>query len=576
MLGYVVGVVSKTDIANVKLKPILEVIDDYPLLDRDMLSFTRQLSCYYGCSWGEAIEIALPQALRRGKKIAQDIQISENIQHKDKPQVTLAHILEREARWASYLDSIKETINNHKSVIVLLPDITSVLKVKEAIVANLGILPKVLYRKQPKETEEWMKIRQDKYSIVVGTRSAIFAPANNLGLIIIDEEQDTAYKQDQVPHYHAREAAFMRINIEKARLILGATAPSLESIYLARQEKIKYTFHAGASALPEVKIINMRSQQYSFSKRDIILSRSLQDAIIQALNAKGKILLFLNRRGFATWATCLHCGMVLKCPRCNVNLVYHFKESILNCHYCNFKIPAPKICPECNSGYIRYLGTGTEKIESELSRIFPQARIKRLDNAEDLDISSADIFIASQAIIKETESQFNLIGVLSIDNSLNRVDFRAAEKTFALLVCLLGLAKEKLLIQTRLPQHYCFKALENKEISIFYDEELKYREQLKFPPYRHLCLVKLRGKKEGRVKTVSEDLFNKLVKFSKKNKSIKIVAVNPSQPSKLRGNFYWQILIKGSSPLGIVKFLKLHLKNFKHSGIIVTVDMDPL
>ena len=588
-LGYVIKLTRETNIEHVK--PILEIIDDSPILDKNMLLLTKELSDYYGCSWGEAIETALPESLRKGKKITNNIEERKALKHKYNEDVTLIHDLDGRARWDIYLSQIKDTLNNNRSVIVLLPDINSVLKAKETIAASLGISPGLLYRKQPQELEEWQKVKESKFNIVIGTRSGIFAPVSNLGLVIIDEEQDTVYKQDQVPHYHAREIAFMRIAIEKAKLILGSALPSLESFYLAKKGKInpsstlgidaersrsiKYTLLPKIRDYPEIKIIDMRQEQRYFKQRNIILSKYLQDCIIQAIDTKSKILLFLNRRGFATFASCRNCGMVLKCPRCNVNLVYHFEDNILNCRYCNFKMPPPLICPSCNSAYIRYLGTGTEKIESELSRIFPQARIRRLDNLQNVDIEDSDIFISTASIIKKTNYNFDLIGILSIDNSLNRIDFRSTEKTFGLLVGLLALTKEKVIIQTSLPKHYCFRALENKDISMFYDEELKQRKQLKFPPYQHLCLVKLRGEKENRVKETSGALFNRLNKYSK-NKNINVVSVNPGQPAKLRGNFYWQILIKAGSPLKIVKFLKLHLKKFSHSGIIVTIDIDPI
>jgi len=573
MLGYIVSLTKQTNIENVK--PIIEIIDESPLLDKNMFLLTRELSHYYGCSWGEAIETALPEGLRKGRKIPNTPE-NKIIPQIDNQDVLLIHDLEGKARWDIYLKSIKETLNNNKSVIVLLPDINSVLKAKETITADLGISPGLLYRKQQRELEQWSKVREDKFNIIIGTRSGIFAPVNNLGLVIIDEEEDSSYKQDQVPHYHAREIAFMRIKIEKAKLILGSTSPSLESFYLAKKDKIRYILLPRIRNFPQIKIIDMRHKQRNLKQRDMILSRYLEDCISQVLDAKGKILLFLNRRGFATFASCRQCGAVLKCPRCNINLVYHFKDNILNCHYCNFKMPPQKICPNCNSGYIRYLGLGTEKIESELSRVFPQARIKRLDSLKEIDIKDGNVFIATQSIIKRTNYSFDLIGILSIDNSLNRIDFRATEKTFGLLVALLNLTKEKMLIETRLPKHYCFKAAEFKDINMFYDEELKQRKQLGFPPYQHLCLVKLRGKKENRVKEVSNDLFNRLNKYSKNNKTIKVVSVNPGQPAKLRGNFYWQILLKANSPQKIIKFLKLHLKNFSHSGIIVTIDMDPL
>lgn len=572
MLGYIVSLGKQTNIENVK--PIIEIIDESPLLDKNMFLLTEELSRYYGCSWGEAIETALPAGLRKGRKIANTPE-NKIIAQKDNRDVLLVHDLEGKARWDIYLKSIKETLDNNKSVIVLLPDINSVLKAKEIITAALGILPGLLYRKQQQELEEWSKIREGKFNIIIGTRSGIFAPANNPGLIIIDNEEDSSYKQDQVPHYHAREAAFMRVKIEKARLILGSTSPSLDSFYLAKKDKIRYIFLPKTRNFPQIKIIDIRRQR-SLKQRNAILSRYLKDCILQVLDVKGKILLFLNRRGFATFASCRHCGTVLKCPRCNINLVYHFEDNILKCHYCNFKMPPPKICPNCNSGYIRYLGSGTEKIESEVSRVFPQARIKRSDTPKEIDIENADIFISTRSIIKGMDYSFDLVGVLAIDNSLNRIDFRATEKTFGLLVSLLNLTKEKMLIETGLPKHYCFRALESKDVNMFYDEELKQRKQLGFPPYRHLCLVRLRGRKENRVKEVSSDLFNRLNKYAKNNKTVKVVSVNPGQPAKLRGNFYWQILLRADSPQKIIKFLKLHLKNFLHSGIIVTIDMDPL
>jgi len=624
-LGYVVKLAAESNIERVK--PILEIIDDFPIIDKNMLLVTRELSDYYGCSWGEAIETALPQGLRKGKEITNNIKERKDLKHKDKRDVVLIHDLDGRARWDIYLKLIKETLDNNKSAVVLLPDIASVLKVKEIINANLGISPSLLYRKQPGELDEWLKIKERGCGVVVGTRSAIFAPVNNLGLVIIDEEQDTVYKQDQVPHYHAREVAFMRTAIEKAKLILGSASPSLESFYLAKKGKINYTLLPRKRNFPQIKIIDMRQEQRYSRQKNIIFSKYLLDCIMQGIDEKGKTLLFLNKSGFATFASCRNCGTVLKCPRCNVNLVYHFKDNILTCRYCNFKIPPPRICPDCNSAYIRYLGTGREKIESELSRVFPHARIRILDNLQDAALKDGDIFISSASIIKKTNypecsdflsdsfpnevmqrsktsgsrsdtevkaatfgtgsrrytaqsssirDTFDLIGVLSIDDSLNRIDLRSTEKVFGLLSGLLTLTQEKIVIQTQAPRHYCFGAIENKDINLFYEEELKQRKQLQFPPYRHLCLLKLRGKKENSVKEASSVLFDRLSKYGQSNKSIKVVSVNPGEPGKLRGNFYWQILIKAGSASKIVKFIKLHLKNFSHSGIIVTIDVDPV
>jgi primosomal protein N' (replication factor Y) len=426
----------------------------------------------------------------------------------------------------------------------------------------------------PKDWQEWLQIKQRKADIVIGTLSSIFAPVNNLGLVIIDEEEDASYKQDQVPHYNVREAAYMRTKLEGAKLILGSTFPSVESFYLMKRNKIKYILMLQKEYFPEIKIIDMESQ-YFMKNKDKILSGYLHDSIMASLNSKEKILLFINRKGFATVAYCHNCGAHLKCPRCNVNLVYHFHTNTLNCHFCNLKTDSPKICPSCNSGYIKFSGVGFEKIESEISRLFPQAKIKRLDTFADTDIIDADICIATSAVIKHKDYKFGLVGVLSIDNSLNRIDFRSSEKTFGLLIGLLSLTEKKLIIQTRVPSHYCFQALMKNDVNIFYDEELRLRKQLNFPPYKHMALVKLRGKDADKVKQAANSLFEKLNKANS-GKIIKIVSVNPAQQFKLRGNFYWQVLASSSDVKKLNKFLKINLKDFSCSGIIVTVDVDPL
>jgi primosomal protein N' (replication factor Y) len=451
----------------------------------------------------------------------------------------------------------------------------SVIKAEEIIKRRITCSVGVLYRKQTRDLEEWIRIKKGEVDIVIGARAGIFAPLYNLGLVIIDEEQDHVYKQEQVPHYNAREVAFMRIAIEKAKLILGSTSPSLESFYLAKKSKIQYLSIPRTRAFPEIKIVDMRNLTPILRRKNIILSKYLEDTVFHTLGSKGKILLFLNRKGFATFASCQACGMVLKCPRCNINLVYHFKNNVLNCRYCNFKMPAPQICPDCKSGYIKYAGTGTEKVESELSRIFPETKIKRLDNLREAASDDADIFISTESIIRESKYNFALIGTLFIDNSLNRIDFRSSEKTFGLLRGLLGLTEGKIVIQTSLPNHHVFRALVNKDADIFYKEELRQRKQLNFPPYQHIGLVKLRGAKESRVKEASSILFNRLKEFNE-NKTVEIISVNPGYPSKLRGNFYWQILIRANSPKKMSKFLKKYLRDFSHSGIIVTVDIDPL
>ncbi len=488
--------------------------------------------------------------------------------------IELIHDLDGEARWDSYISEIKRVLENKLSAIVLLPDIPYIFKASGVIEKRLGIVPRVLYRKQPKELEEWAKIALPEAKVVIGTRSAVFAPLSNLGLIIIDDEEDSVYKQDQVPHYHARTAAFMRVKIEGAKLILGSRSPCLESFYLSKSQDAKYTLIPRRKKSPEVRIVDTRHLPFQERNKKAILSRQLEDAVYSVLNDKGKVLLFLNRKGFATSCACQTCGKIIKCPRCNINLVYHFKEDLLSCHYCNFKMPAPKICPECNSGYIKFSGAGTEKIESELSRIFPQARINILEGSS-LDLDKTDIAIATSSVIKQESLIFDLVGVLGIDNALNRLDFRSTEKVFGLLTGLSNLTEKKFFIETASPGHHCFQSLLKNDPGLFYDEELKQREQLGFPPYKHLVLIKLRGKNEDKVKEAAGELFKKMDEVNK-NKSIEVISVNPAYPAKLRGNYYWQVLIRSGKVLTVNGFIKNSLKDFRHSGIIVTVDVDPV
>jgi len=570
-LGYVVATAPKTQIKYTK--PILSILDEIPILDKNILSLTKELSEYYCCSWGEAIETAIPEALRRGKSLPEtslpepqkkELTIRENI---------LLHDADPKTRWEFYLDSINEALLKNEKVLVLLPDINSVLAAKELISKKLGIEPETSFRKQPDELGQWLKIKQQKANLVLGTRSAIFAQLDGLGLIIIDEEQNSVYKQDQVPHYHAREIALIRAKNESAKIILGSSCPSLEAYYLASRNKMKY-IRPRQIKPADIRIIEMKNLPLLDRRHKIILSRYLQDSILSTIASKGKCLLFLNRKGFATVAACSTCGKVIKCPRCNVNLVYYFEKGELSCGYCSFKMAPPKICPECNSGYIKYSGAGTEKIESELSRVFPQAKIKRMDKWDESAIPDSDIIVSAQAAIGHSSYKFDIIAVLGIDNSLNRVDFRASEKAFAALSGLLGFTEKEMIIQTNLAGSHLFSSMEKKDPAIFYKEELRIRRQLGFPPYQHLAFVKLRSPRQEKVQQAGSRLFEQLKDERKKN--VEIISEGKGQPAQLRGNHYCQILVKSKSARLLTEFLKLNLKKFKHSGIIVTVDVDPV
>lgn len=581
-IAYVVGLNHKTKIK--KLKEVLGLLDQTPVLDKNMLLLTKKLAQYYCCSWGEAIEAALPEEIRKGKiKGDGSVFLGLDVRKTD-PSPLVRHVydtakhvfLQGQERMPFYLKEIKEALAAKQSAIVLFSDIGEAEKAKEQIHKSLGVQAFVSFRKQEHEFQIWEKIRQAEYCIVLGSRSSIFSPVNNLSLIIIDSENDSVYKQEQVPHYHAREVALMRAQISGAKVVLGSRCLSLESFYLAQKEKSGLEIILPKAAYPLVKVIDLRRLAYAERKSKPILSKFLADAISATLAEKGKILLVINRKGFATVAACHNCGASLKCPRCNINLVFHFEENELKCHHCNFKMEAPKICPNCNAGYIKYSGTGTEKVESELARIFPQAVIKIWDEQKSgAAFPDADIIISTSSVAKqEGVLSFDLVAVLVIDNSLNRVDFRAAEKTFSLLWGLTGLSSKKIIIQSANANHYCFQALIKNDPQLFYQEELRQRKQLNFAPFKHMILLKIRGPDLEKVKKASADLFQKLGDI--KTDSMKILSLNCGFPPKLRGNFYYQILMRALSAEKASHFLKLHLKEWHYSGIIVTVDVDPV
>ncbi|MDD3088139.1 MAG: primosomal protein N', partial [Candidatus Omnitrophica bacterium] len=391
-VGFVVGLTKISAIKNIK--DILGLIDERPLLGKEMLLLARKLADYYCCSYGEAIESMLPQELRKGKNLGdapqRDTLLLEPGTLGSVP-IELAHDLEPKRRWEIYIEEIKKAQDAGKSVIILFSDIQLVLRAKELFEKAQIKGLYALYRKEKEEFMVWQEVASKKNCVVLGTRSAVFAPVNNLGLIILDHEEDSVYKQEQVPHYHAREVALMRSEIEGARVILESLSPNLGSFYLAREKKIGYRLIKRQKAYPEVRIIDTKRMPYAERKSRAIFSRLLSDAIFSVLNAKGKTLIFINRRGFATYAACHNCGKALKCPACNISLVYHFDQDILRCHHCAFKMAPPKICPNCNRGYIKYSGIGTDKIESELARIFPQARI------------GEDIVVSTSLILKDEE-----------------------------------------------------------------------------------------------------------------------------------------------------------------------------
>ncbi|HQQ06204.1 MAG TPA: primosomal protein N' [Candidatus Omnitrophota bacterium] len=572
--GYIVSLSDRTDVRTVK--PVIAVIDkNGPVLTASALEFARRLSEYYYCSWGTAIAVSLPAVLRRGSAIDAPQSRPDAAAPLTTGRSLLVHDRGCSGRIRVYKELMAGCHERGLSVILLAADKDAVERMRLALEPTFGQRLCVLIREGKEEIAQWMRARNAGPCTVIGTRSAVFAPVSRLGCIIVDDEHDYGYKQDQAPHYHGRTAAMMRCAVEHAHFVAGSPAPSLEMMHAVESGIAELQAIPRDRPLPLIKIVDMKRLPLVSAKQKISISGYLQEAVRAAIASKQKTLIFFNRTGYATLAVCSHCGKIFQCPRCSVNLHFHYEAKALRCHYCNFSMEPPSICPECNAGYVRFLGAGAEKLESELFRIFPQATVRRWESGMPLTNGPADIIIATQAGIRHCDARFNLVALLGIDNALNHADFRSAEKTFQTASCLAGLADAQFVVQTNMADHYVLRALARDDPDIFYQEESRLRRQLSFPPYRHFCLVKVRAAVEEKARAAAQALFDRL-SAARKPARVNVLAVSPGQIPRLRGNYYWQVLCSGSDPVRVNDFLKKQLPSFRHSGIIVTVDVDPV
>ena len=573
-LGIIVGFKAKSFFK--RLNPVLSCLDNLPALDEKALAFTKELSAYYACSWGEAIETWLPAALRTARPLAWTPPAPGRVQGSSlsfTKNITLLHDKSLDKRWPLILDMIRKTLDANRSVVFLVPETA----MNDAVVARLGktvSVPIVVLDKKAsaaKELEHWLAVREGKARVVVGTRSAVFAPAADPGLIVIYEEENTAYKQEQTPHYDARALARMRAGLENCSVLYVSSAPSAETWQQARKEKWqKITCDAERSSV--LQIIDMTNYN---PQKTSILSFPLQNAIRDTLAQQGKVVLLMHRKGFTTRTHCHQCGFTVKCERCNVNLTYLYSQKVMVCRHCSFKAQLPQVCPQCRGGYLRSSGTGTEKLESEVARLYPLARVGRFDTNSKSFPRQADVVITTKAVLREQEAiGASLIGVINFDAELHHLDFRSGHHAFALLVRLRQLAAQKLLVQTRLMDNYALQTARKNDFEGFYKRELSLRKELGFPPYRHLVAIGLRGVNEDFVFEQAKELFARLEKD--RSSQVEISDPHPDVNPKLRDKYRFTILLKGHSVKSILAFIRKVLKDFSRKrNTIVTINVDP-
>ncbi len=497
-----------------------------------------------------------------------------------------------------YLQAIQKVLAEGKEAIMLVPEISLTPQMTERFRSRFGELVAVMHSglSVGEKYDEWRKIQQGKVSVVVGARSAIFAPFTNLGLIILDEEHESTYKQEDSPRYHARDVAIWRSEYYKCPVILGSATPALESF--ARAKKGVYTLltlkqRAMNQALPTVFVADMREELQKGNRSRF--SEKLVVGIRMRLARKEQMVLFLNRRGYSSFVLCRDCGTVVQCPNCDISLTYHRTTEKLKCHYCGYEEHVPQICPQCQSEHIRYFGTGTQKVEEEIYKLFPEARVLRMDvdttkhkgaHEEILQAfgeGQADILLGTQMIAKGLDfPNITLVGVLSADTSLHIPDYRAAERTFQLLTQVSGRAGRhekpgEVIIQTYTPEHYAIELAKTQDYAPFYEREMFLRRRSGYPPYYFVALVQVSHEDV----LMAAEYAGRAGDWLRGNLSNQVAIIGPTTASisRLQNRYRYQCLIKYKIEPNLISVLQRLLAMYRaewiKQGILMTVDLDP-
>ncbi len=562
----------------------------------------RDQVCYRD-PFGEILSVEeIPLTLYPEQKKALE-KIKEGLQSGEY-QTFLLHGITGSGKTEIYLQAAVEALKEGKQALVLVPEIGLVPQIEGRFRLRFDDRIALLHSglNPGERLDQWRRIQQGAAPVVIGTRSAIFAPFSNLGLIIVDEEHDASYKQTDSLRYHARDLALVRARLHSALVILGSATPSISTLYLRRQKKITYlglTKRVRDQALPEVKVLDIKK----FRRRGQIplLSAPLEEALRQNLEKSRQALLFLNRRGFDTLILCTLCGEILKCRNCSVALTHHARQNQLLCHLCGYHIPIPQRCPQCRQEGIKPLGLGTEKVEKELIRLFPEAALDRMDRdtvvrkrshfeiLKKVRDRKTDILIGTQMITKGHDFPYvTLIGVICADLSLNWPDFRAGERTFQLLAQVAGRAGRgadpgTVYIQTYNPHHYVFKYLLLHDYLGFFGQEIRFRRELGYPPFSRLINVLFQGNRESAVKEaagVTAGILRLEKEKSRWGDSLEILGPVPAPIARIKGKYRYQLLLKGENSrmvhkaAGIIQQAEKGVIQGK--GVQIVLDVDPV
>ncbi len=495
-----------------------------------------------------------------------------------------------------YMRLVQDVLNQDKSAIVLVPEISLTPQMIERFKGRFGEDVALFHSRlsDGERFDEWYRVKTGKAKLVIGARSALFLPLQNLGLIIIDEEHENTYKSEHNPKYHTREVSEFICELKNCKLVLGSATPSIESYYKALKGEyklIEMKNRVNGNKMPEMQIIDMREE---LKNRNLSLfSKRLFEEIDITLKNKKQVILFLNRRGYSTFISCRSCGYVFKCPECDVSMTYH-KNGYLICHYCGRAEKVSKVCPKCNSKYVKFFGAGTERVELEVKKYFPSAKVLRMDvdttrhkNSHESIYNSfkngeADILIGTQMVSKGLDfKNVTLVGVLAADMSLNLPDYRASERTYQIITQVAGRAgrgeeEGKVIVQSYTPNHYSLKYAKEEDYEALFKEEISIRRLMGNPPFGKILLINGSSKFEEKLKNFMYTLEGNLKKLVIED--LTILGPVPCIITKLKENYRWQIIIKGNFDDEFCEKVKdtLYLLNKSvYNEIRISIDINP-
>jgi primosomal protein N' (replication factor Y) len=619
--GFIVALHDKKP--QVEALPVKSIIDAHSLLRPQIFDLCRWIAEYYVSPLGEVLKGALPPGiaakhLERGLKPATTR--ADNVVAGFSPRPTLTpdqsralaaitnthgfhpillHGVTGSGKTEVYMRAASHFLAAGKTSLILVPEIGLTPQLTDRFAARFpgktAILHSSLTKRQ--RIDEWLRIYNGGAPIVIGTRSAVFAPLDDLGLIVVDEEHETSYKQEEMPRYSARDTAVMRAKLAKAMAVLGSATPSMESFRNAEAKKYQHvplTTRVEDRALPDVEVVNMR-EEYAAAGKQIIFSRLLLQEVATRLERREQTMILLNRRGYAAFLLCRHCGFTFQCTSCSVAMTYHRTIDKLLCHYCGLARRPPVRCPECDSEYIHYVGEGTERLEAELKEEFAEARIGRVDrdtmrHMRDYERvlggfrnGDIDILVGTQMIAKGHDfPRVTLVGVIGADAPLALPDFRAAERTFQLLTQVAGRSGRgeqpgAVVIQSYFPDHYTFQLAVNQRFEDFYARESRYRKAMFYPPFTSLAGIMVTDRDPTGAAKLARDISDFL--DSQRSDAIRILGPAPAPLERIKRMHRHQLLVKSSSRSALhslLEALQRYIEEKKVGPTRVIIDVDPI